>query len=134
MKKKRNFNDEMMSSFLELPDELILHITKYLPPKDLSRLSGTGRRLYHIIREVESKDEYFFLRLVLKHLDKDWSWRAISRNPNITMDMILKHPDKQWKWKAISTNPNLTMDMILKHHDEDWDWWAISENPFNGEK
>ncbi len=36
--------------------------------------------------------------------DKPWNWKAISQNPNITMEIINANPDKPWRWDCISDN------------------------------
>ena len=53
------------------------------------------------------------MEFIEKYSDKLWNWNAISRNPNITMDIIEKYPDKPWNWD-IYHNPNITMDIIDK--------------------
>ena len=50
------------------------------------------------------------------------------------MEIIEKYPDKQWNWKGISRNPNLTMEMIEKNPDKPWDWQLISQNNFKKDK
>ncbi len=55
---------------------------------------------------IEIIDKYF--------MTNSHYWYAISKNPNITMDIIDNNPDKHWKNKGISSNPNLTMEMFEK--------------------
>ena len=38
------------------------------------------------------------------------------------MKLIEKYPDKEWNWKEISHNPNITMEIIDKYHDKHWEW------------
>ena len=69
------------------------------------------------------------LNFIRENPNKDWDWKVISYNPNITMDNIHDNPHLPWDWKKISYNPNLTIDFVLKniHCNE------FETNPFNGE-
>lgn len=75
-----------------------------------------------------------FQRILLHYKDlsfkynDDWSWEAISRNPNITMDFILKNREFPWKFEYISENPNLNMEMIKMFPKENFNFNAISLN------
>ena len=72
--------------------------------------------------------------LLKRNPDKDWDWRVLSANPNITMEIIQNNPDKPWSGDGLSMNPNLTMEMILnspQFHDPTsyfWNWYWVSSN------
>jgi len=60
--------------------------------------------------EVQWTEKYW--SFVLDNQDKQWCWKHISQNPNITMDIIRDNPDEPWIWNGISSNPNITIDII----------------------
>ena len=62
------------------------------------------------------------------YLDDDWDWYAISRNPNITMEIIELNLEYPWDWESVSDNPNLTIDFVKKYPEFDWDWENITLN------
>jgi len=55
------------------------------------------------------------LYLIEKYPNKQWDWKGISWNPNITMEIIEKYPNKPWSWYWISRNSNITMEFIEKN-------------------
>ena len=62
--------------------------------------------------------------------DKEWNWRFISCNPNITWEIIEDNPNKDWNWDFISMNPNITINDIQNYPNKPWKWYAISRNSF----
>ncbi len=70
----------------------------------------------------------YFWNFILNNLDKDLSWKGLSLNPNITMDIIDNYIYLPWNWENVSKNPNLTFDFVLKYINKDWDWKILSEN------
>ena len=79
------------------------------------------------IIEEDPKEKWF--EYILNHPEKPWSWRGISCNPNLTMEMIEAHPEKPWDWWGISRNLNITMEMIEAYPEKPWWWYGISCNP-----
>ena len=49
---------------------------------------------------------------------KEWNYRALSANPNITWDIVLANPDKAWDYNCLSQNPNITWDIVSAHPDK----------------
>ena len=43
-------------------------------------------------------------------------------------DFILRNPDKQWNYKLLSENPNITWDIVEANPDEPWDYTSLSYN------
>ena len=43
---------------------------------------------------------------------KQWDWKYLSFDPNITWDVIRDNPNKPWDQSSISFNPNITWDVI----------------------
>ena len=68
-------------------------------------------------------------KLIQLYPDKDWDWRSISCNPNITWEIIQDNPDKYWSWFGISGNPNITWEIIKNNPDKNWNRLSISWNP-----
>ena len=61
-----------------------------------------------------------------KTVEKQWTLKY--------WNFIQENPDKPWDWRAISMNPNITMDIIRENLDRPWDWYWISHNIFQKEK
>ena len=81
-------------------------------------------------KKLASKCSYFdvpftesTLDFMMKHSDKDWDWKYISSNPNITMNMVEKYIDKPWDWHELSKNKKNTLHAIYKYKclDKPWD-------------
>jgi hypothetical protein len=66
--------------------------------------------------------------------DKPWSWDALSRNPNITLDIVEAHPDKPWNWRALSMNPSMTPEIKAAHPHAPWVHVRVLENLIVGLK
>ena len=49
------------------------------------------------------------------------------KNPNITSEFIERHIDEDWDWKALSHNPNLTMEFVTKYKNN-WDYNELARN------
>jgi len=77
-------------------------------------------------------DEVFTVieNIVEKYHNKPWSWNALSRNPNITMDDVEQYPNAPWSWNELSRNPSITMNNIEKYHTK-INWNQLSANQFN---
>ena len=71
---------------------------------------------------------------ILNETRKNLSWKQISLNSSITVEIIEKYPCDPWDWISISRNPNLTMEIIDKYSDKPWDWNQISSSEFIKEK
>lgn len=55
-------------------------------------------------------------------------WEEISANPAITMEDVKAHPLWPWNLEGLSRNPNLTVDFVKEHSEENWNWTDISGN------
>lgn len=73
--------------------------------------------------KVESFD------FVLNHLDFDWDWIRLSRNPIVNRKIVRDNPNLPWQYQALSYNPNITIDDVLDDLNQDWNWFAISQKP-----
>ena len=83
-------------------------------------------------RDLESWQDYYwnFIQSTTKQSSNEslWSWSALSRNLNISMDTIINNDSLHWDWTAMSYNPNLTKDILVKYNDKKWNYKAISNN------
>jgi hypothetical protein len=59
-----------------------------------------------------------FYNFIKEHPDKEWTYRRLSCNPNITWDIICENPDKPWNYKNMSGNPNITWDIVGANLDK----------------
>ena len=48
--------------------------------------------------------------------------------------MIYKFPNKNWNWRNVSANSNITIYDILKHKEFPWDWKFVFQNKFTLDK
>jgi len=67
-----------------------------------------------------------------------WSYRGLSTNRNITMDIVEKYSKKPWVHHDLSYNPNITIDYVKNHIDLpdsngcferqwiNWDWLELT--------
>ncbi len=62
-------------------------------------------------REIVTKMEiYSLFDLYRETRDKNWDMKALSANPNITMEMIFNHPEIPWDYLSMLENPNYVLD------------------------
>lgn len=57
------------------------------------------------------------------------NYKALSRNPNITLGIVKENNNKSWDYKYMSENPNVTWDDVLSFGIELWDFTFLSKNP-----
>ena len=62
------------------------------------------------------------------------SWRLLSTNSNITMDIVKKNPDKPWCWIGLTENENMTWDIIQENPNGNWNYQYLSRKSFSKEK
>ena len=70
---------------------------------------------------------------VWNHPDKTkrkvpWSFRGLSQNPNVTMEILRANPKCNWSYSALLANPNLTWEYIKDHLDKPWDFKILSRH------
>ena len=61
--------------------------------------------------------------------DKNWKYKCLSLNPNITWKIVQENPDKPWDYYELSRNPNITWEIVQANPDKDWDYLALCQNP-----
>lgn len=57
------------------------------------------------------------------------TWRSISHNPNVSIDIILANLDKEWDWTGLSMNQGISLLDISGHPELPWDWSSVCLNP-----
>ena len=87
--------------------------------------------IFYTITEEEIKNHICeqMMKLIEKHLEKDWDWCELSCNPNVTIEYVEKHPENPWDWDELSVNPSATMEYVEKHPEKPWNWFELSQNP-----
>ncbi len=63
--------------------------------------------------------------LTVYHVDH----RALSLNPNITLDYVSSHPDIEWNWLNLNRNPGIAFRDLINHHKCKMYWGGLSDNP-----
>ena len=48
--------------------------------------------------DLESEWSRHWFQFILDNPDKDWCWRSICCNENLTWEIIRDNPDKDWDW------------------------------------
>ena len=56
------------------------------------------------------------------------NWEEISANSAITMEDVKAHPLWPWDLEGLSRNPNLTVEFVKENSEENWNWRSISGN------
>jgi hypothetical protein len=75
-----------------------------------------------------SANENLTMEMILEHLDEEWNWAHINRNPNLTIDFARKFKNKLY-WFLVSENSAFTMEMIENNPDLPWKMHGIANNP-----
>jgi len=77
-----------------------------------------------------SDDPNIPLEHIEDHIDAHWSWESISRyNKHITIPFIRKYIHKNWRWRSLTVNPNITPHDIFTNPDLPWEYSVMSFNP-----
>jgi hypothetical protein len=61
-------------------------------------------------------------QLITSFPTKQWNFRKLSTNPNITPNIIEKFINKDWNWTELSCNQNIDINFIKKYINKNWDW------------
>ena len=59
---------------------------------------------------------------------KDWSYAALSKNPNITWEIVQDNPHRRLDYSYLSINPNITWDIVEANPNFNWDYAYLSAN------
>jgi len=60
--------------------------------------------------------------------NKPWSYRQLSRNPNLTIEFVVANPGRSWDWHRISYHNNITLDDVRSHPQLPWSYFGLSKN------
>ena len=55
-------------------------------------------------------------KLLKLYPDKEWDYKYLSQNPNITWDNVQNNPDKPWNYYWLSSNPNITWNNVKNQY------------------
>jgi hypothetical protein len=133
----KNFTDAMEEHFrniwIEKWIESILELLQQIDEKGVEKyfhFIGANKNLTleyideHLIGKMNnnyyyvSSNPHLTFEYVTEHIDQNWNWCAISKHPNITLDMILStqnNPKYKWNMYCIVQNPNITHDILTTH-------------------
>jgi hypothetical protein len=80
-----------------------------------------------------SINPYLCFTFVDKNLDKDWDWKELSMNKNITANFVKNHLDKLYLRKLVK-NPVMNLEILElilenKSYHSVYDFYKISQNP-----
>ena len=85
-------------------------------------------RLYTI-----KKFKYKIVQTNPKPNGKEWNYRYLSINPNITWGIVQTNPDKPWNYN-LSQNPNITWEIVQQNPDKQWSYSYLSQNEMKTDK
>jgi len=88
-----------------------------------------------LFRDFYAQNHMEYVRKFSNHLltllkmfpQKDWDWKIMSQNINLTWEYVREHLDYDWDWDELSANPMLTWDIIRDNPDLKWNWRRISK-------
>ena len=55
---------------------------------------------------MESNWNKYWFQFVLDNIHLAWSWRALSSNPNVSMEIVKDNMNLPCAWKSMSCNVN----------------------------
>ena len=63
-----------------------------------------------------------------KHMDQNWNYWELSKNPIVSLDFIIKKKERgvYWDYWELSKNLNITLEFIKNNINEFWDWELLS--------
>ena len=126
-----NKNVKLYNENLQSAEDLI-SAKKYVDGLNQFRYSSDDRLPGRIIKNKKGQKvvtSYQFIDFFEKNIDKEWNWKELSINPNITIDIIERYPNKPWNWYWLSQNPNINIDIVERYTNKEWDWYWLSSNP-----
>ena len=98
--------------------------------------TSTFNSLYNYVKNnarcdynILSTCKYLDLSTVIRDSDMDWSWFALSSNPDLTIDVLKALPNVNWSWPDVSKNPGISWEDIEGSLELPWDWNNVIMNP-----
>lgn len=111
------------------------HILNLYVLNSLKLIDFKDEKVYDYIISYESLSEnpYLDFTFVEKNNDKDWNWKVLSKNKNITIDFIKKYIHKL-NIRKLLKNPALNYDILkfvleTKLYNPEYDFYKIAKNP-----
>jgi hypothetical protein len=95
--------------------------------------NGTNFCRYHqnkisqVCKEVKENEIWSLEDLIDMTYHKEWSYKCLSANPNISMKYIRQNTNLDWDYKMISANQNINIKFVLDNIDKKWNWIKLSE-------
>lgn len=133
--------DKIASLFDILPDELILHILKFVNLKDLSKNLTLCKRFVPILIDVVKKHKTIWIspneiekifRFCNYGFKVATNWKFLTHNPKISPQFILDHAKYPWDWEYLSVHPlavwiddNLETEYYTKNWIKKGDHWEF---------
>lgn len=72
-------------------------------------------------------------KIILAYPDKNWDFKWLSANPNISLKFIDENPQFDWNYGYLSQHPKLTPEFIERHkinnsENNKWDLYILASN------
>ncbi len=59
------------------------------------------------LKQLENEWRQKWFQYILDHPEKDWDYKFLSCNPNVTWEMIQANPQMHWDFQGVSKNSNV---------------------------
>lgn len=69
-------------------------------------------------------------KILLYYPNKNWDFKYLSKNPNISLEFIENNSQFQWNYYYVSEHPRLTPEFIIKHADKKWNMVQLASNKY----
>lgn len=85
------------------------------------------------IHDILSHCDNITIKQVVNNIDKNWDFKGLCKNPNITFEELLMIEDytrfdRHINYSWLSQNPNITHDIVCQHMDKPWNKYFLCLN------
>lgn len=103
---------------------MMLHNPKYC--SEMTRIGHNKNATIHF-----GSNPLLILECIHKFIQDNWSFKALSHNPNITFELVIQfgYEIYDWNWMALTCHANITFSHIANNMHLPWDFKTICRNP-----
>lgn len=65
---------------------------------------------------------------IIQNLHLPWSWKHVSSNPTLDINILKEYPKLDWSWKRLTENPSFTWCEIMNNLDLPWKFSRLHLN------
>lgn len=73
---------------------------------------------------------WFEFKMIYEDMFRDvtLNYNFLSLHECVTPEVVIDNPHIPWCFKALSSNPNITIDFIFKYRHREWNWDSLTMN------